>query len=132
MDMATSRHERYEKFIKVFSQATFREETTWKTPKQMEEYYYKESQMHRVGSVGGIDQHNMGQKRDQWWDLVNREINLWFSQRIQNFLLSSVTNSFSRQTLLQRVAFINNEYQIHEMKYDFPNRSALFIYNLYY
>jgi len=121
MDRATSRHERYEKFIKSFSQPTFREETTWKTPTQMVECYYKESHIHRVGSGGTIDQHNLGQGRDQWWDLVNRDMNLWLSQKIQNFLLSSVTNSFSRQTLLQRVAFINNEYQIHELKYDFPN-----------
>lgn len=71
MDRATSRHERYEKFIKDFSQATFREETTWKTPTQMGEYYYKESQIHRVGSGGGTDRHNLGQERDQWWDLVD-------------------------------------------------------------
>ena len=90
-------------------------------PTQMGEYYYKESQIPRVGSGGGIDQHNLGQERDQWWDLANRDMNLQFSQRIQNLLFSSVTNSFSRQTLLQRVAFINNGYQIHELKYDFPN-----------
>jgi hypothetical protein len=74
-----------------------------------------------VGSGGGIGQHKLGQDRDQLWDLVNKEMNLWFSQKIQNFLLSSVTNSFSRQILLQRVAFISNEHQIHELKYDFPN-----------
>lgn len=82
MDRATSRHEKYEKFIKGSSQATFREETTWKTPTQMEEYYYKESQIHRVGSEGGKDQHNLGQERDQLCDLMNRDMNLWFSQKI--------------------------------------------------
>jgi len=94
MDRATCRHERYEEFIKGFSQVTFREVTTWKNPTQMGEYYYKESQIHRVGSEEGIDQHNLGQERDQCWDLVNRDTNLWFSQRIQNLLLGSVTNSF--------------------------------------
>jgi len=119
MDRATSRHERYEEFIKGFRQVTFREETTWKTLTQMGEYYYKESQIHRVGGGEGIDQHNLSQERDKWCDLVNRDTYLWFSQRIQNFLLGSVTNSFSRHTLLQRVVFINNVYQIHELQYDF-------------
>ena len=73
-----SRHEKYKKFIKGFSQATLREETTWKTPTQKEEYHYKESQIHRVWREGGIDQHNLGQERDQWWDLVKRDMNLWF------------------------------------------------------
>jgi len=54
------RHERYEKFIKGFSQATFREVTTWRTPTEMGEYNYKDSQIHRVGSGEGIYQHILG------------------------------------------------------------------------
>jgi hypothetical protein len=52
----------------------------------------------------GVDWMHLAQERNQWRDLLNTVMNLRISLEAGNFLMSSVTVSFSRRTLLHGVS----------------------------
>jgi hypothetical protein len=56
-----------------------------------------------------VDCIHVAQNKGQWRAVVNREMNLRVSQKVEHFLTSSPTVSFSRRTMFHSVRYQNDQ-----------------------